>query len=192
MLDGSSCLWAGASQGSWSFGKTRKNITRFYCEILPISGWTSIVWSMPSRDSQAHPQGKQGTTESQLILWNFMNFLTIFARISIFFCNGPVVKGRVRVWHVVWHLSLQDVLRVVGVGVSMVWSITWFHSWTSIPVGRMFSLTAMNQADAWRHADQISLGRCEEIQGEICEICQSLISVNQKQWYGNLYNSHKF
>lgn len=24
-------------------------------------------------------------------------------------------------------------------GVSMVWSITWFHSWTSIPVGRMFS-----------------------------------------------------
>lgn len=45
------------------------------------------------------------------------------------------------------------------------------------PGGKDVLLTAMNQADAWRHADQISLGRCEEIQGEICEICQSLISV---------------
>lgn len=114
LLDGSSCLWAGQPRILKLWGKQEKHHT-FLLRNFAYFWMNFIVWSMPSRDSQAHPQGKQGTTESQLILWNFMNSLTIFARISIFFCNGPVVKGRMRVWHVVWHLSLQDVLRVVGV-----------------------------------------------------------------------------
>lgn len=114
LLDGSSCLWAGQPRILKLWGKQEKHHT-FLLRNFAFFWMNFIVWSMPSRDSQAHPQGKQGTTEPQLILWNFMDFLTIFARISIFFCNGPVVKGRVRVWHVVWHLSLQDVLRVVGV-----------------------------------------------------------------------------
>ena len=95
------------------WGKQEKHhelLLQFFA--LDICGWFSMfnlcLQEIHRRSRKANKEPLNHNSYHEIPL---QNICTHFANFS----NGPVVKGRVRVWHIVQRLCSQDVLRVVGV-----------------------------------------------------------------------------